>query len=1458
MAKALSRKVTIYINGREVGNTLSSLRAEMKKLESQQAKLPIGSEEYIQASLKIREIKSVIKEQEVAVRGLGNEWKGTTTKVAEFANVVTGLNSAFQMIDLGVGKLKDLAKDAASLDDVYADVMKTTGLTHEQVEELNEAFKKMDTRTSREQLNQLAYEAGKLGINSAEAVEQFVSASDKINIALGDVLGEGAMVTVGKLTNIYEGVSKTLEGKNLEEKMLAIGSAVNSLGQASTANEGYMVEFMKRLGGIAAQAGMSADQVLGFASALDQNGQAVEMSATAFMKLIQQMVKKPEEFVQAAGVSIDEFRRMMDEDMNGAVLRTLEGMERGGGFQQLIGMFADMGLDGARAATVVSSLAKHLDQVREAQALANQEMQTGTSVINEFNTKNETMQARAEKAKKRFEEMRIELGNELYPVLIHLQKSGTVLMKGVAGFVQLVKENKAILPGLVALMANWVRMKTLAFVASGKLQGSIKSLLGIEKLQAHQMDVQTAKTLKKVAAEEQEKLKSIQMQLAIEKENLARQQNSSLIEVQRLAAITRNRVYNLEVAATNQATVATNANTAAVKAQKTAFSSTPWGLIITALTTIATLTIQVVRNTSNWKVGEAIKEAGRQAGEAEGKILVLIDRLRGAKEGSEEYAAALGELKRDYPEIIQLHLNEKGAINDLEAAYKDLSAAARQSAYDRVYAEKSSEAYGELAETVADVTEKVNNRIYWKKDPSEAVKEYVRNYVSERVRLISEGKKTAQQALQEIEDYIAKFGGYVPHSHGDIGRSAYARTRSDLVEVQVAYKDAMEIVEKYKTALKPDQKNKDPWGLQKKSLEELEAMLKEVNEAKKTASNVTELRELIAKGEAISAQIQKLKPKTETFTTTATGETEAERKAREKQEKEQAKAEAAWTRFSNSYEQVMAKITARTLTGVEKINAEVEASIMKMRQELENVDKSVHPEAAENLERLVEQAERWKAARIDEYLAKTQAEIDKLRKSTAKQGNGEQVDKAAKAVEELRQKISGIDDELMKLYADQAALFPKTDEASRRQLHDVSERIAAYRELRNVIAASVFASIDTSVKNPFEKAIDQDEDKSNFSFTKAREKAMAEVAKQVEEYTKKLDDAIAAEVLMEQAARKSGDVDEAERHRKNAEALREQKAELDEVAKGEQTVKEKAEELAQSKAFRSTLQNWADAVDEFGNKALSVFSNINTLLKNIADSRLQQLERERDAEIETLDEQLEQNLISQEEYESRKKELEDNYKDKADEAALEAWRREKLLGESEATIAAAVATMKIWAGEGTTAYKVAMTALMAAEFAAQLEAIENEPEPYAKGGYVPRRTVYQAGEAGPEWVASNSLLTDPVAAPIIEQLEAYQRGNRRALTDIPMAQLNIPVATRAARELGRRRSLSEGRLSEALPAINPNVSVTMPWNDEMIQLWRELAAYLKDPKNRQAVISRQRMEDFEKQEQFLLNRARLQ
>lgn len=58
MAKVLSRKVTIYVDGKEVESTLKSLQAELNKFRNKQRTATIGSEEYVKASLKIKEIKS--------------------------------------------------------------------------------------------------------------------------------------------------------------------------------------------------------------------------------------------------------------------------------------------------------------------------------------------------------------------------------------------------------------------------------------------------------------------------------------------------------------------------------------------------------------------------------------------------------------------------------------------------------------------------------------------------------------------------------------------------------------------------------------------------------------------------------------------------------------------------------------------------------------------------------------------------------------------------------------------------------------------------------------------------------------------------------------------------------------------------------------------------------------------------------------------------------------------------------------------------------------------------------------------------------------------------------------------------------------------------------------------------------------------------------------------------------
>ena len=1589
MAKVLSRKVTIYINGKEVENTIRSLEAEAAKLRAQQRNLVIGSEEYIETSRKLKEIKDVLAQQKNAVEGVADAYGEARKKAAEWSNIVVGMKTLWQKGSDLFNWLKGFSDEAARMDDVYADVMKTTGLTRDEVLRLNEAFKGMDTRTSREQLNQLAYEAGKLGINSAEAVAQFVSASDKINIALGDVLGEGAMVTIGKLTEIFESSTKALEGKNLEEKMLAIGSAVNSLGQASTANEGYMVEFMKRLGGIAAQAGLSADQILGFASALDQNGQAVEMSATAFTKMIMQMVKKPEEFVKAAGVSIDEFKRMMDEDMNGTILRVLEGMDSQGGFQQIVHMFNEMGLDGSRAAQAISSLAKHLDQVREAQALASREIATGSSVVNEFNTKNNTMQARLDKAKDTFHDTAEALGNALYPAMIGVTNAGSGLMSAASGLIGFLREYPAVLSPLVAMGGAWLALKlktaaaTVAEKAAELVMLPVKRtrqaleqrqiMLEQKKLEAYHRNRQ-AEYLEMI---NKEKLILTDKAYAATEEGLARREQAEA----NIKAYSTN--------ATQHADAADKAHTATIRAKNAAMKATPWGLIIGLATTLATVIYKLA--TAESDLEKATKEANRQVFEEQGRLKVLRERMEGAAEGSEEYMNALGDLRAMHPEIVSLYVDEKGHIEDLTGMYKALGEAAAASVYQRMYAEKASELQGELGEKLQDRMEwfgKKVNRVF--SDLSEAEKLHIKQEINNILKEAADGET-------ELVDLTVRLRDLLLGSGLSISSTAYSVMMNELFKMRGEANLTTQALKEMQTSLKAT--DPDPFGVQKKSLKELEAELANVLEAMERGFSEGAEKDA-ARLKALRDQIAKLKKSSIEDETPGGGngnysgdETPAQRKAREKRERE----EAAWERFGQNYERLIDKMNTKTLSGAAKVVADVDQEIRKMNDDLELI-LSKHPEAQGKIDQLKQMSDEWKKTKIGEYLKKAESELTKLQDGIKKPVVNEQLAKVQTATKSLEEQFRKIDEAILQYTEDLKTATPE-------EMERLNRLIEGYRQLKGEMvtatysqlfgggktvrndewSGSVQGKVDAAARSPYSSQFDTQSllaygnalKKIEDDFIKQRksledeiekeEKALKDLIAEAKTYPAAItgnteteiaqrEESIAAirkqidalsdlQVQAEKAALQNaltnplaspqgrdtwsdsvkGKVDEmassplllivnpdqlnaygealaeiekkyndlrskklmqkeaedavvksleeqieAERGKEKEEQNKDLIASLEEQKKQHEQnaaiiqqevdslgqLREEAEEIAKQNAFGKWLDKLIAGIERFAGAAMEIWGNLNRMLDNFGEAERIQAEKRKDNAIDQLDEQLKEGVISQEEYEQQKNDIQQEYDDKEKEIQKEAWRRQKQLNTSQAVMESALAILKAWNSAPWPANAVPL-ALATAMGIAQVAAIASEPEPYAKGGYVSRRTVYQAGEAGPEWVASNSLLSDPATAPIIEQLEAYQRGNRRALADIPMAQINMPVATRAAQELGRRRSLAESSVASAVGSISPNVSVQMPDNGEMLRLWRELATYLKDPKNRQAVISRQTMTDFEGNENFLRNRARL-
>ena len=239
---------------------------------------------------------------------------------------------------------------------------------------------KIDTRTSREQLLLLARDAGKLGITGKENILGFVRAADQIQVALGEDLGEGAIKELGKIADVL-GYTNTM---GIEKSLLSIGSAVNAVGQASTASEAYLVEFTQRLAGVAAQTGISAANIIGFASGLDQSAMQVEMASTAFQKFLMKLYEDPAKFAAYANLEVGKFTELLKNDANQAIITIMKSLNEKDGFAALVPIFDEMKLNGARAVGVLSAMATNIDAVTEAQALANVEFEKATSVTEEW------------------------------------------------------------------------------------------------------------------------------------------------------------------------------------------------------------------------------------------------------------------------------------------------------------------------------------------------------------------------------------------------------------------------------------------------------------------------------------------------------------------------------------------------------------------------------------------------------------------------------------------------------------------------------------------------------------------------------------------------------------------------------------------------------------------------------------------------------------------------------------------------------------------------------------------------------------------------------------------------------------------------------------------------------------------------------------------------------------------
>jgi len=434
------------------------LRMVLKQLQNDLNHIERGSDAWKRHVEAIKRVKAEIKTVDAELREHEGLLSRINRKVNEWGMSIASAAAAFTGL---VFTARQAVQAYADMEAEMANVRKFTGMTEEEVEKLNESFKKMDTRTSREDLNKLAQEAGRLGLQSQEDVLGFVTAANQINVALDD-LGEGATLTLSKLTDIFGDKDRL----GVEQSLLAVGSVINELSQNCTASAPYLANFAQRLAGVGKQANMTIPEIMGFAAVLESQGQLVEMSSTALSQLIMKLFQAPAKIAKATGMDLQAFSKVLKEDTNEALLMLLERLHSLGDISALAPIFDAMGTDGARASAVIAALAGNIDKVKQQQHAANVAFKEGTSVTKEYNIQNNTVQANLDKAKKGFHEMAVELGQKLAPAMKYAITGTSAMMHVLSSTISFISEYAATIISTTAVIVAYtvvVNASNIAF-----------------------------------------------------------------------------------------------------------------------------------------------------------------------------------------------------------------------------------------------------------------------------------------------------------------------------------------------------------------------------------------------------------------------------------------------------------------------------------------------------------------------------------------------------------------------------------------------------------------------------------------------------------------------------------------------------------------------------------------------------------------------------------------------------------------------------------------------------------------------------------------------------------------------------------------------------------------------------------------------------------------------------------
>jgi TP901 family phage tail tape measure protein len=347
-----------------------------------------NTDDYVKIQKALRGVNDQLDELRNGWKAHDGQIMSTIKRLASYVAVYGGYNYI-------AGKIKEVTSAWLALSDTLSDVQKTTGLAGDELNILSKDIDSIDTRSTQQQLHDLAATAGQIGLKSRADVFGFVKSANQLTVALNELGDEG----VQSLAKIAE-LTGDIERLGVEKAMIAIGSSINELSANSAATAGPIAEFIRRTGGIAPMAKLATSDLAAMGATADALGQQMEVSGTAMSKFISSVVNNTEGISYALNMDSESLRNLIDTGQTmEAIIQILEKVksETAKGGDVLGEIFKEFGSEGERMSRVLISLSENTGFLREQVELSTKAFAEAKSVTQEYNVKNENAAAIVER-----------------------------------------------------------------------------------------------------------------------------------------------------------------------------------------------------------------------------------------------------------------------------------------------------------------------------------------------------------------------------------------------------------------------------------------------------------------------------------------------------------------------------------------------------------------------------------------------------------------------------------------------------------------------------------------------------------------------------------------------------------------------------------------------------------------------------------------------------------------------------------------------------------------------------------------------------------------------------------------------------------------------------------------------------------------------------------------------------